>query len=95
MNVASLVLGIVGAVLASLSLGWQAAYYVLTGGRIKVVLRVGGRSHGGMITMPTERDSVGAWQNHESRLLNCMFRPCSVRGGKAMKDDGNQSAERT
>lgn len=55
MNVASLVLGIVGAVLASLSLGWQAANYVLTGGRVKVVLRVGGRSDGGMITMPTER----------------------------------------
>lgn len=52
MNVASLVLGIIGAVLASLSLGWQAANYVLTGGRIKVMLRVGGRSHGGMVTTP-------------------------------------------
>jgi hypothetical protein len=55
MNVASLVLGIVGAVLASLSLGWQAANYVLTGGRVKVVLQVGGRNHSGMITMPPER----------------------------------------
>jgi hypothetical protein len=28
---------------------------VLTGGRVKVALRVGGRGHGGMITVPTER----------------------------------------
>jgi hypothetical protein len=57
MSVAWLVLGIVGAVLASLSLGWQAANYVLTGGRVKVALRVGGRSQGGMVTMPPERFS--------------------------------------
>jgi hypothetical protein len=39
MNVASLVVGISGVVLASLSLGWQAAIYVLSGGRVKVKLR--------------------------------------------------------
>ena len=39
MSVALLVVGICGVVLASLSLGWQAANYVLTGGRVKVRLR--------------------------------------------------------
>jgi hypothetical protein len=51
MNVASLVLGICGVVLASLSLGWQAAQHVLTGGRVKVALRMGGFGNGGMVTM--------------------------------------------
>jgi hypothetical protein len=39
MDVASLVLGICGVVLASLPVSWQAATYVLTGGRVKVSLR--------------------------------------------------------
>jgi hypothetical protein len=42
MSVALLVVGICGVVLASLSLGWQAANYVLTGGRVKVRLRSAG-----------------------------------------------------
>jgi len=52
MSVASLAIGICGVVLASLSLGWQAALYVLTGGRVKVKLRVGGLGRGGMVTTP-------------------------------------------
>src|SRR5713101_2516550 len=52
MSVALLVVGICGVVLASLSLGWQAANYVLTGGRVKVRLRVGGLGNGGMVTAP-------------------------------------------
>jgi hypothetical protein len=52
MSVALLVVGICGVVLASLSLGWQAANYVLTGGRVKVRLRVGGLGNGGMSPRP-------------------------------------------
>ncbi len=52
MSVALLVVGICGVVLAGLSLGWQAANYVLTGGRVKVRLRVGGLGNGGMVTAP-------------------------------------------
>ncbi|SCL17741.1 hypothetical protein GA0070616_1348 [Micromonospora nigra] len=47
---ASLIVAICGLVLACLSLGWQAANYVLTGGRVKVRLRVGAMNAGGMIT---------------------------------------------
>jgi hypothetical protein len=42
MSVALLVVGICGVVLASFSLGWQAANYMLTGGRVKVRLRSAG-----------------------------------------------------
>lgn len=52
MSVALLVVGICGVVLASLSLGWQAANYVLTGGRVKVRLRVGGLGNGGWSPRP-------------------------------------------
>lgn len=52
MSVALLVVGICGVVLASLPLGWQAANYVLTGGRVKVRLRVGGLGNGGLVTAP-------------------------------------------
>src|SRR5258708_15844709 len=50
----ALVVGIGGVALASLSLGWQAATYVLTGGRITIGLRVGGLGSGGMVTAPPE-----------------------------------------
>ncbi len=50
----ALVVGICGVALASLSLGWQAATYVLTGGRITIGLRVGGLGSGGMVTAPPE-----------------------------------------
>jgi hypothetical protein len=62
MNVASLVLGICGVVLASLSLGWQAAQHVLTGGRVKVRLRMGGIGNGGMVTAAPSSLREGWWE---------------------------------
>jgi hypothetical protein len=62
MNVASLVLGICGVVLASLSLGWQAATYVLTGGRVKVRLRVGGLGDGGIVIAPPNSLNANWWE---------------------------------
>ncbi|MCX4387368.1 hypothetical protein OG777_10530 [Micromonospora peucetia] len=50
MQNASLVVAICALVLACLSLGWQAANYVLTGGRVKVELRVGATGGGAMLT---------------------------------------------
>lgn len=67
MSVASLVVGICGVVLASLSLGWQAAIYVLTGGRVKVKLRVGGLGRGGMATAPPSSLSASWWENLASQ----------------------------
>lgn len=46
----SLWVAVLGVVLACLSLGWQAATYVLTGGRVKVTLLVGALGNGGMVT---------------------------------------------
>lgn len=46
----SLWVAILAVVLACLSLGWQAATYVLTGGRVKVTLLVGAMGNGGMVT---------------------------------------------
>jgi len=53
---ASLVVAICGLVLACLSLGWQAATYVLTGGRVKVGLRIGAMSGRAMVT--AEPDTI-------------------------------------
>jgi len=50
----ALAVGVCGVVLASLSLGWQAANYVLTGGRVKITLLVGAMGSGGMMTISTE-----------------------------------------
>jgi hypothetical protein len=63
----ALVVGICGVVLASLSLGWQAASYALTGGRITVRLQVGGQGHGGMATAPPENLSQGWLENLASQ----------------------------
>src|SRR5688572_4435608 len=41
---------VVAAILASLSLGWQAATHVLTGGRIKVWLKIGAMNSRGLLT---------------------------------------------
>ncbi len=57
-----MVLGICGVVLASLSLGWQAAQHVLTGGRVKVGLRMGAFGHGGMITAAPSSIREGWWE---------------------------------
>lgn len=46
----SLWVAVLGVVLACLSLGWQAATYVLTGGRVKVTLLLGAMGNGGMVT---------------------------------------------
>jgi hypothetical protein len=54
-------------VLASLSLGWQATTYVLTGGRITVGLRVGGLGGGGMVTAPPENLSQDWLENLTSQ----------------------------
>jgi hypothetical protein len=62
MGDASLVVGTCGVVLASLSLGWQAATYVLAGGRVKVRLRVGGLGNGGMVTAPPNSLSATWWE---------------------------------
>lgn len=51
---ASLVIAIVGLALAAASLSWQAATHVLTGGRVRVKLRVGAMSNGAMVTGPPE-----------------------------------------
>jgi hypothetical protein len=56
----ALAVGICGVVLASLSLGWQAATYVLSGGRVKVRLLVGALGNGGMATKPAE-DLSASW----------------------------------
>ncbi len=48
----TLVIAVVGVTLSALSLGWQAATFVLTGGRVKAELRTGatdGRTH---VTIP-------------------------------------------
>ncbi|NJP34174.1 hypothetical protein [Micromonospora thermarum] len=50
MQNASLVVAICGLVLACLSLGWQAANFVLAGGRVKVELRVGATGSQAMLT---------------------------------------------
>jgi hypothetical protein len=55
----ALAVGICGVVLASLSLGWQAAIYVLSGGRVKVRLLVGALGNGGMATKPAADLSAG------------------------------------
>ncbi len=51
--------------MSGLSLGWQAATYVLTGGRVKAELRVGAMNAGGLVTMPVSSltsDSMKALQ---------------------------------
>jgi hypothetical protein len=50
----ALAVGVCGVVLASFSLAWQAANYVLTGGRIKVRLLIGAVGNGGIVTAPPE-----------------------------------------
>jgi hypothetical protein len=67
MSDASLAVGICGVVLASLSLGWQAANYLLTGGRVKVRLRVGGLGNGGMVTAPPNSLSANWWEHLASQ----------------------------
>jgi hypothetical protein len=62
MNVASLVLGICGVVLASLSLGWQAAQHVLTGGRVRVGLRLGALGNDGIMVTAAPRDFREGWR---------------------------------
>lgn len=59
----SLVVAICAVALATLSLGWQAATYVLTGGRVKVELLVGAMGNGGIVTAPPNGLSPD-WQEH-------------------------------
>lgn len=65
MQIAALVIAIVGVALAAGSLAWQAATYVLTGGRAQVDLRVGALNRGGtgmMTARPHNLDEV--WTQH-------------------------------
>jgi hypothetical protein len=52
MQVATLLIAVLGVVMSALSLGWQAATFVLTGGRVKAELRVGAMNAAGLVTMP-------------------------------------------
>jgi len=54
MEIATLIIAALGVLLGALSLGWQAATYVLTGGRVKIALKVGAiaDSGTGMALMP-------------------------------------------
>ena len=54
----ALAVAVCGVVLASLSLGWQAASYVLSGGRVKVKLLVGALGNGAIVTGPAENLSA-------------------------------------
>jgi hypothetical protein len=47
MQVATFVIAMIGVVLSALSLDWQSATYFLTGGRVKVDLRVGAMNMAG------------------------------------------------
>lgn len=61
-------LSVVAIVLSALSLGWQAATYVLTGGRVHVELRVGAvdPSGTGMVHGPVS-SATPDWAEHQAR----------------------------
>ena len=63
----ALAVGICGVVLASLSLGWQAASFVLSGGRVKARLLVGALGNGGMATRPAADLDAGWLKQLESQ----------------------------
>ncbi|HWD37317.1 MAG TPA: hypothetical protein VG944_00585 [Fimbriimonas sp.] len=52
MQIATLIIAVVGIVLAGLSLGWQAATFTLSGPRVKVNLREGFRGPRGIMIAP-------------------------------------------
>ncbi len=56
-----MIVGVLGLVLASISISWQAASYLLTGGRVKVSLRVGGFGNGAMVTAPPASLTASWW----------------------------------
>jgi len=61
MQIATFVLAVVGTALAAASLVWQAATYVLAGGRAQVDLQVGAlnpHGHGMMTAQPCDYDKV-------------------------------------
>lgn len=63
MEIATFVLAVVGAVLAAASLAWQAATYVLAGGRVSVDLRIGALHAGGSGMVTTAPEDAGqAWE---------------------------------
>jgi len=55
MDVATLVIAVLGLLLSVVGLVWQAATYVLSGGRVKVLLKVGAASARGMLTGAPDR----------------------------------------
>jgi hypothetical protein len=59
MQTATLVIAVVGVALATLSLGWQAATFLLSGPRVKVFLAQGYRGPGGVMLAPIETYSDG------------------------------------
>lgn len=59
MTIATLAIAVLGVLLSALSLGWQAATFVLTGGRVRAELRAGGIDPGGgMVTGPAKDMSL-------------------------------------
>lgn len=71
MTTASLIVGICGVTLGGISLGWQVANYLLTGGRVKVELKVGAVGNGGLATRPV-KGLHGDWRQ---RLAEEGFAP--------------------
>jgi len=57
MQTAAFVIAVIAVVLSALSLGWQAAVFALTGGRVRVTLHVGALDQMGtsMVTLPVEQ----------------------------------------
>jgi hypothetical protein len=74
-------LSIIALVMSALSLGWQAATFVLTGGRVKVELRIGAMHAGswGMIHAPVDAlehtwSDVQAEQGYVDRVIVVLVR---------------------
>ena len=56
-----------GVVLGAASLGWQAATYFLTGGRIKTTLKVGALSGAALVSLPANKVTPDALQQMASQ----------------------------
>lgn len=59
MEIATLFIAVAGVLLSALSLGWQAATHVLTGGRAQIGLRIGAIHHTGRGMLTARPESLG------------------------------------
>jgi hypothetical protein len=61
MQAGTLAIAVLSLIMSGLSLGWQAATFVLTGGRVKAELLIGATGGAGLVTIPiaTVRNSRG------------------------------------